>query len=416
MGPLSLVSLFVFFVLYGWTLYNIPILAVGLRQLLRKLRKESGKKAEFSSEGNLPLVSVIVPVKDEERVIGRLLDALLRLDYPKERSEIIIVEDGSKDKTLEICQKYVDQHSSHIKLFHREISNGKPSALNYALKKARGEILALFDADCVPNSDVLLRAVECFKDSSTVAVQGGISSINANENMLTRFISYEEAVALRTQLLGRDALNLFVYLMGSCCFLRRDVVKKLGGWDENSLSEDIEISVRLTKEGYSIRYVPEIQSWQESPAKLSALAKQRARWLRGHMETALKYGKLITNVNKKSLDTEVTLFTPFIQIVGLLGYFMALFTSFLSIQLDYILSILGQVLLILTITALLMIGIALIYTTKPGKMTNLLWLPFVFAYWLVGNFIALYALLQIVLRRPRKWTKTVKTGIIARAK
>jgi cellulose synthase/poly-beta-1,6-N-acetylglucosamine synthase-like glycosyltransferase len=234
--------------------------------------------------------------------------------------------------------------------------------------------------------------------------------------MLTRFISYEEAVALRTQLLGRDALNLFVYLMGSCCFLRRDVVKKLGGWDENSLSEDIEISVRLTKEGYSIRYVPEIQSWQESPAKLNALAKQRARWLRGHMETALKYGKLITNVNKKSLDTEVTLFTPFIQIVGLLGYFMALFTSFLSIQLDYILSILGQVLLILTITALLMIGIALIYTTKPGKMTNLLWLPFVFAYWLVGNFIALYALLQIVLRRPRKWTKTVKTGIIARAK
>lgn len=416
MGPLSLISLFVFFVLYGWTLYNIPILAVGLKQLLRKLRKESEEKAEFSSEANLPLVSVIVPVKDEERVIGRLLDALLRLDYPKERSEIIIVEDGSKDKTLEICQKYVDQHSSYIKLFHREISNGKPSALNYALKEARGEILALFDADSIPNSDVLLRAVECFKDSSTVAVQGGISSINANENMLTRFISYEEAVAFRTYALGRNVLNLFVYLIGSCCFLRRDVVEKLGGWAEDSLSEDIEISVRLTKEGYSIRYVPEIQSWQESPAKLSVLVKQRVRWLRGHMETALKYGKLITNVNKKSLDTEVTLFTPFIQIVGLLGYFMALFTSFLSIQLDYILSILGQVLLILTITALLMIGIALIYTTKPGKMTNLLWLPFVFAYWLVGNFIALYALLQIVLRRPRKWTKTVKTGIIARAK
>jgi len=412
MNLLSLISLFMFCVLYAWTLYNMPILAIGLKHLLRKLQKKENNKSKSSSKANLPFVSIIVPVKDEERVIGRLLDALLRLDYPKEKSEIIIVEDGSKDKTVEICQKYANQHSKYIKLFHRATSNGKPSALNYALKKAKGEILALFDADCVPSSDVLLRAVECFKDSSIVAVQGSTSFINANENMLTRLISYEEAVAFRTYALGRNALNLFVYLIGSCCFLRRDVVEKLGGWDEDSLCEDLEISVRLTKEGYLIRYVPEIQSWQESPAKLGAFVKQRARWLRGHMETAFKYGKLITNINKKSLDTEVTLLLPFIQIIGLLGYFMALVMSFLSIQLDYILSILGQTLLILSMVALLMIGIALIYVTKPCKMTNLLWLPFVFAYWLVENLIALYALFQIVLRRPRKWTKTTKTGAV----
>ena len=412
MNPLSLVLLFVFSVLYAWTLYNMPILAVGLKHLLRKLRNKENKKGKSSIKANLPFISIIVPVKDEEKVIGRILDALLRLVYPKEKSEIIIVEDGSKDKTVKICQKYIDQHPNHIKLFHREISNGKPSALNYALKKSKGEILALFDADCVPNSDVLLRVVEYFEDPSTAAVQGGLSSINANENMLTRLISYEEAVAFKTYALGRNALNLFVYLIGSCCFLRKSVVEKLGGWDEESLGEDLEISVRLTKEGYLIRYVPEIQSWQESPAKLGALIKQRARWLRGHMEIALKYGRLITNVNKKTVDTEVTLLLPFIQIIGLLGYFMALVTSFLSIQLDYILSILGQVLLILTMTALLMIGVALIYVTKPCKMTNLLWLPFVFAYWLVENLIAFYALLQIVLRRPRKWTKTTKTGTV----
>ena len=412
MNPLSLISLFVFFVLYAWTLYNMPILAVGLKHLLRKLRKKGNKKAKPSNKANLPFISLIVPVKDEERVIGRLLDALLMLDYPKEKSEIIIVEDGSKDKTVEICQKYVDRHSSCIKLFHRETSNGKPSALNYALKRAKGEILALFDADCIPRSDVLLRAVECFKEPSTAAVQGRTSSINANENMLTHLISYEEAVAFRTYSLGRNVLNLFVYLIGSCCFLRKDVVEKLGGWNENSLCEDLEISVRLTKEGYLIRYVPEIQSWQESPAKLGDLIRQRARCLRGHMETALKYGNLITNINKKSLDTEVTLFTPFIQILGLLGYFMALVTSFLSIQLDYFLSILGQVLLILTMSALLMIGTALVYVTRPCKMTNLLWLPFVFVYWFIENLIAFYALLQIVLRRPRKWTKTTKTGTI----
>jgi cellulose synthase/poly-beta-1,6-N-acetylglucosamine synthase-like glycosyltransferase len=412
MSPLSWFSLLVFCVLYGWTLYNIPILAVGLKHLLRKLRKGSEKKAKPSSEANLPLVSVIVPVKDEERVIGRLLDALLRLDYPEERSEIIIVEDGSKDKTLEICQKYANLRSSRIKVFHRETSNGKPSALNYALKRAEGEIIALFDADCVPNSDVLLLAAECFEDSSTFAVQGGASSINANENMLTRLISYEQAVGFRTYALGRNALNLFVSLTGSCCFLRREVVKKLGGFDENSLSEDLEISVRLTKEGYLIRYVPEIQSWQESPAKLGVLVKQRTRWMRGHMETAFKYGRLITNVNRKSLDTEVMLFGPFIQIMGLLGWFLGLIMSFLSIQVDYILSILGQTFLILMMTGLLIVGIALVYVTRPCKKTNLLWLPFVFVYWLAENFIAFYALLQIVFRRPRKWNKTMKTGAI----
>jgi hypothetical protein len=130
------------------------------------------------------------------------------------------------------------------------------------------------------------------------------------------------------------------------------------------------------------------------------------------METAFKYGKLITHVNKKNLDTEVSLFSPFVQIMALFGCFLGLVTSLGSLQLDPIFSILGQTLLVLTITALLMIGTALIYTTKPRKTINLLWLPFVFAYWLVENFIAFYALIQIVLRRPRKWVKTAKTGTI----
>lgn len=227
MTPLGLISLFVFLILYAWTLYTTPILAVGLKHLLKRLRRGSSqiRKDGFLSKSNLPFVSIIVPVKDEEKVIARELEALMDLEYPKESSEIIIIEDGSKDKTFDICRKYADEHAGYVKLFHRKKSNGKPSALNYALGKARGEILAIFDADCVPESDALLRAVECFKDSSVAAVQGSSSSINANENMLTRLISYEEAVGVRMFALGRDALNLFVYLTGSCCFLRKRLLR-----------------------------------------------------------------------------------------------------------------------------------------------------------------------------------------------
>lgn len=130
------------------------------------------------------------------------------------------------------------------------------------------------------------------------------------------------------------------------------------------------------------------------------------------METALKYGKLITTISKKGVDTEVALFTPFIQIMGILGYFMSLATSLVSLKIDYIMSILGLTLLGLTIAALVMIGTALVYVTRPTKTRNLLWLPFVFGYWLVENFVALYALFLIVLRRPKKWVKTMKNGTI----
>lgn len=169
------------------------------------------------------MVSIIVPVKDEEKVVDRLLKALLRLDYPAEKREILIVEDGSTDKTVEICEEYVRQHPGQIRLLHKSLSKGKPSALNYALKHAKGEIVAFFDADNVPERDALKRAVAYFGDPSVAAVQGRLYSLNADENMLTKFVSYEEAVWCEAYLRGKDVLGLFVHLKGSCQFIRRDV-------------------------------------------------------------------------------------------------------------------------------------------------------------------------------------------------
>ena len=133
--------------------------------------------------------SIIVPVKNEEKVIGRLLDALLRLRYPKDKMEIIIVEDGSTDRTPDICKIYAEKNSGLIKVLHKPISNGKPSALNYGIKHASGEVIAVFDADSVPEPDTLMNVCKYFEDPQVVAVQGRILSINQDENMLTKFIS-----------------------------------------------------------------------------------------------------------------------------------------------------------------------------------------------------------------------------------
>ena len=334
MNPLSVVAVGVFSVIFVWTLYNIPILVAGVRNL----RRSSGKRRKFSflREEGLPTVSIIVPVKDEEKVVGRLLEALLRLDYPPEKREIVIVEDGSVDKTVKLCREYARRYPGQVRLLRQRTSNGKPSALNYALKHVKGEVVAVFDADSVPEPDTLLKAVEHFEDPSVAAVQGRACSINADANMLTKFVSYEEAVRYETYMRGKDVLNLFVPLTGSCYFVRRGVLLEVDGWDDASLSEDMEVALKLTKEGYRIRYAPEIRCWQEYPVNLAQLIKQRMRWFRGTMEIALKYGRLVTKPNRRNVDAEMTLMGPYMFILCLLSYFMLLHTLLVPVQQNFV--------------------------------------------------------------------------------
>jgi cellulose synthase/poly-beta-1,6-N-acetylglucosamine synthase-like glycosyltransferase len=298
-----------------------------------------------------------------------------------------------------------------VKILHRTFSNGKPSALNLGLEHAKGEIIAIFDADNVPDADVLMAACRYFEDPAVAAVQGKTLSINFKENMLTQFISYEEAVWCEAYLRGKDVLNLFVHLKGSCQFIRRDILAKLDGFSEAVLSEDMEISARLTENNYKIRYASDVVAWQESPSDLKTLFKQRTRWFRGTMEVAFKYGRLMARPSRKNFDVEATLFGPFILISSLIPY-LALFWAFFTVlPFDVLWGITVQFAVLTTTLTMLLCGLALIYVTKPRRMKNLLWLPFVYLYWSLQAFIALYAALLIFLRRPRQWTKTDKKGV-----
>jgi cellulose synthase/poly-beta-1,6-N-acetylglucosamine synthase-like glycosyltransferase len=394
---------------YAWSLYNIPILAVGVKHLRETVKKRT--TVTDLGRQKLPTISIIVPVKDEEKVIGRLLTSLLKLDYPPEKKDIIVVEDGSTDETGKICAQYAAQHSHQIRLIHQLASNGKPSALNCALRHVRGEIVAVFDSDSVLEPDALLNTVEYFEDPSIAAVQGRPCSINADENMLSRLISYEESVRYETYLRGKDVLNLFVPLTGSCYFVRKSVLDEVGGWDNDSLSEDMELSARLTKVGHNIRYASNVCSWQENPATLRQLLRQRIRWFRGCMEVSLKFWKLLRSPSRTRIDAEITLLGPFMFVPILLGYLLGIYDFFGSVQLDFLSAVMSQGTTLLTTTTLFLIGVALLCATRPRKKTNLLWLPFVYAYLSLQSFIALYALIQIVFKRPRRWIRTAKTGV-----
>jgi cellulose synthase/poly-beta-1,6-N-acetylglucosamine synthase-like glycosyltransferase len=255
----------------------------------------------------------------------------------------------------------------------------------------------------------LIKATKYFEDPSVAAVQGLTCTINAEENMVTKIISYEEAVWLKNYLRGKDALKLFVPLTGSCQFIRRNIAEEVGFWDEGCLAEDLEMSARITEKGYSTRFAPDLISWQEAPSKLTHLIKQRVRWYRGYMEVAIKYGRFLKNLEKKTLDAEVTLMGPYVLSAFFLSFILSLYFSVFPIY-DSFLLVMTEVTLLLTMFTLLTAGIALIYATKPMRVKNILWLPFIYVYWSLQCVLTTYALLQVIFRRPRRWTKTEKTG------
>jgi cellulose synthase/poly-beta-1,6-N-acetylglucosamine synthase-like glycosyltransferase len=387
-----------------WGLYNLPILAMGIRDF----RKSKRNTHDILPSTSLPSFSILLPVKNEENVIGSLLNAFSKLDYPENKREIIVIEDGSTDGTLDACMNYARNHSGFT-VVHGESSSGKPSALNIGLSHAKGDIIAVFDADSAPNSDVLVKASAYFRDANVGAIQGKTLSKNPAKNMLTRFASYEETVWCEVYLRGKDLLNLFVHLKGNCEFIRRDILLRIRGFDANTLCEDMELSARLLDNGYNVRYASDVVVLQESPSSLKSLFRQRTRWLRGTMEVAFKYGRLMTTLNKKHFDAETTFFAPFLLIASLLPY-LGVLLNFIAPPSNMWWSILISLAIVTTALSLMVCGLALIFATKPRKVKSLLWLPFIYFYWSFQSLVALYALMLILFRRPRQWAKTDKTG------
>ncbi len=392
-------------VLYAWFLYNIPILVVGVKHLRqhserRRVTKRVGRRA-------LPFVSILLPVKDEEHVVSRFFRAFEQVDYPQSKKELIIVEDGSRDETKEICAKYAEVFPHCVKFVHQSVSKGKPVALNYALKFARGEVIGVFDADSVPELDALLKVARHFEDSNVAAVQGRTLSINADENFLTKIVSFEETAKFEIYLRGKDQLGLYLPLAGSCQFIRKDVLLEVGGWNEQSLAEDVQVSADMVKKGYRIKYAPEVRAWQESPGTLTEMLKQRIRWYRGWIDVAVKYGSLVQKLRRETVDAEITLMTPFILPLILLLYLTSgLCMAFTTTPL---VTTLLKTTVLLNLMVLFAGGLSLWASAgrRPRLLGLLVW---TYLYWGLHVLIATYSLFQSLLKRPERWYKTAKTG------
>ncbi len=297
---------------------------------LTVLRRSKTNKAS-NTNPNLryePTVSILIPAHNEENVIGKLLDKMTQLSYPKNKLEVIMVDDASSDNTGKIAEEYTKLYK-FIKVLHRDSrigGKGKASALNAGLKHSTGEIVLCFDADYLPHSDIVIKLVEKFADPNVGAVQGRPVVLNEPQNIVTRLIALERIGGYRVDQEARDILGLVPQFGGTVGGFRRSIVESLGGFDESMLTEDTDLTFQVYLAGYKIRYVGDAECYEEAVDTWKAYWRQRHRWARGHMQVCFKQTFNVLRSKKMKLrekiDGLLILHVYFMPILTLLSFFV----------------------------------------------------------------------------------------------
>ena len=262
---------------------------------------------EVSSAAYQPMISVLIPARNEELVVGRLLRRMTELTYPKDKLEIIVVNDASTDATGEIAEEFAKRYA-YIKVVHRsqvEGGKGKSDALNEGLKHAAGEIVYCFDADYYPQRDILEKLTAHFVDPEVGAVQGRITVLNEPETIVTRLVALERIGGYRVDQTARDGLRLVPQFGGTVGGVRRSLLKFIGGWTPGMLAEDTDLTFRVYLAGYKIRYVNEAECYEEAVESWRAYWGQRYRWAYGHMQCAFKHLWPLLKSNKIRLREKI---------------------------------------------------------------------------------------------------------------
>jgi cellulose synthase/poly-beta-1,6-N-acetylglucosamine synthase-like glycosyltransferase len=251
-----------------------------------------------------PSCSILIPAHNEEKVIAATIESMLKLEYPKEKLRIIVINDGSKDATKSIIEQYIEK-DSRVQLFDipkGEGGKGKSRTLNLGIKQATGDVIAIYDADNTPDKDSLRYLVaQLLLHKELGAVIGKFRTVNKNATLLTRFINIETLSFQSMLQAGRWQMHGISTLPGTNFVMWHHLIKKLGGWDEEALTEDSELSIRIYEEGYKIKFIPYAITYEQEPQQWGIWIKQRMRWVRGNNYVVKKFWKEIPHFKSKRM-------------------------------------------------------------------------------------------------------------------
>jgi cellulose synthase/poly-beta-1,6-N-acetylglucosamine synthase-like glycosyltransferase len=237
---------------------------------------------------DLPMYTILVPVFREANIVGMLMDNLRNLDYPASKLEILLLIEEVDKETLEAARAAKPPETVTFVIIPDGQPRTKPRACNVGLFFARGEYLVIYDAEDRPEPDQLRKAVVAFQKGGDklVCVQAALNYFNATENFLTRMFTLEYSYWFDYMLPGLDRLNLPIPLGGT--HFRTETLRKLGGWDPFNVTEDADLGIRASAEGYTIGVINST-TYEEANRELGNWIRQRSRWIKGYMQTTLVY-------------------------------------------------------------------------------------------------------------------------------
>ncbi|MBN2713680.1 MAG: glycosyltransferase [Planctomycetes bacterium] len=344
-----------------------------------------------------PFVSIIIPGLNEEEGMIHTIRSLLENKYHKK--ELIVVDDGSNDRTFEVCLPYAER--GKIRLFRKNVPGGKTSAANLGLSVAKGEIIIIVDSDTSFDSDSITRIIRPFHDRTVGAVAGNIRVRNWRASLLAR---YQAAEYLHCIFLGRrlhSALGTLNIASGAFGAFRTSAVKAVGGWDVGP-GEDGDLTTKIRKRGYRVVFIPEAVCLTDVPTTVRGFIKQRLRWSRGVIRYRLRKHLDMANPfssNFRISNLAVIMDSLFFR-VFLPFSFLVYFTYMLAYRAPLIPLVMGLTWIIYGVLNLLQIPLVLYYSDRKWEDAKILLATFIMSpYNILHRVVRLISMTQEIFWR-----------------
>ena len=289
-------------------MYALAQLNLLYNYLSSKKKREHCETFDLKNPTEVPFVTVQLPVFNEMYVMERLLDNIALLDYPKDKLEIQVLDD-STDETVHSTKAHIEKLAASgldIKHITRENRVGfKAGALKEGLEIAKGEFIAIFDADFLPQPNWLKRTVPYFKDEEVGVVQTRWGHINGNYSLLTKIQAFALDAHFTLEQVGRNSKGHFINFNGTAGVWRKECIIDAGNWEGDTLTEDLDLSYRAQLKNWKFKYLEDVETPAELPIVISAARSQQFRWNKGGAENFRKMLWRVIKSNNISAKTKI---------------------------------------------------------------------------------------------------------------
>ncbi len=317
-------------------LYALAQLNLLFNYLSAHKKKDKGPKFDLNNPDETPFVTIQLPVYNEMYVMERLLENIAKIDYPKDRFEIQVLDDSTDDSLQTTAAQVENIKASGLAIYHvtrTDRSGYKAGALKAGLEFAKGEYIAIFDADFLPEPDWLKRTIPYFKDEKIGVVQTRWGHLNRNYSLLTKIQAFALDAHFTLEQVGRNSKGHFINFNGTAGVWRKSCILDAGNWEGDTLTEDLDLSYRAQLKEWKFKYLEDVETPAELPVVISAARSQQFRWNKGGAEN---FRKMMWRVLKSKNISAKTKMHGILHLLNSTMFLNIFIVAILSIPMLYI--------------------------------------------------------------------------------